>query len=117
MTIAGSDGKPVVIPPALVAQAQLGQLKPGPDGTVTVQGSDGKPMKIPATTLAATAAASVVPAGRQHCSKLKITLLPRIDSCTQMVGFKRYSHTIETKARESLQQKIKTINFEGFFKA
>ena len=79
MTIAGSDGKPVVIPPALVAQAQLGQLKPGPDGTVTVQGSDGKPMKIPATTLAATAAASVVPAG--------ITLLPRIDSCTQMVGF------------------------------
>ena len=87
MTIAGSDGKPVVIPPALVAQAQLGQLKPGPDGTVTVQGSDGKPMKIPATTLAATAAASVVPAGRQHCSKLKITLLPRIDSCTQMVGF------------------------------
>ena len=117
MTIAGSDGKPVVIPPALVAQAQLGQLKPGPDGTVTVQGSDGKPVKIPATTLAATAAASVVPAGRQHCSKLKINLSPRIDSCTQMVGFKRYSHTIETKASESLKQKIKTINFEGFFQS
>ena len=73
VTIAGSDGKPVVIPPALVAQAQLGQLKPDPDGTVTVQGSDGKPMKIPAATLAATAAATVVPAGRQHCSKQKVS--------------------------------------------
>ena len=69
MTIAGSDGKPVVIPPALVAQAQLGQLKPGPDGTVTVQGSDGKPIKIPAATLAATATATAVPAGRLNYSK------------------------------------------------
>ena len=54
MTIAGSDGKPVVIPPALVAQAQLGQLKPGPDGTVTVQGSDGQPVQIAQAALAAT---------------------------------------------------------------
>ena len=47
VTIAGSDGNPVQIPQALVAQAQLGQLKPGPDGTITVQGADGKPIKIP----------------------------------------------------------------------
>ena len=63
VTIAGSDGNPVQIPQALVAQAQLGQLKPGPDGTITVQGADGKPIKIPAASLAAPAAA--VHAGRQ----------------------------------------------------
>ena len=65
MTIAGSDGQPLQIPQALIAQAQLGQLKPGPDGTITVPGADGKPMKIPAATLAATAAATNVPTGRQ----------------------------------------------------
>ena len=45
------------IPQAVVAQAQLGLVQPGPDGTITVPGSDGKPVKIPQTALAAAAPA------------------------------------------------------------
>ena len=51
----GSDGKSVQVPQAVVAQAQLGLVQPGPDGTITVPGSDGKPVKIPQTALAAAA--------------------------------------------------------------
>ena len=80
MTITGSDGKPVQIPQALVAAAQLGQLKPGPDGTVTVQGADGNPMKIPAATLAATAAAAH--AGRQTFENIKFHY-PMTKNCYQ----------------------------------
>ena len=53
----GSDGKSVQVPQAVVAQAQLGLVQPGPDGTITVPGSDGKPVKIPQTALAAAAPA------------------------------------------------------------
>ena len=45
------------VPQAVVAQAQLGLVQPGPDGTITVPGSDGKPVKIPQTALAAAAPA------------------------------------------------------------
>ena len=38
----------------MVAQAQLGLVQPGPDGTVTVQGSDGQPVQIAQAALAAT---------------------------------------------------------------
>ena len=49
----GSDGKAVQVPQAVVAQAQMGLVQPGPDGTITVPGSDGNPVKIPQTALAA----------------------------------------------------------------
>ena len=45
------------VPQAVVAQAQLGLVQPGPDGTITVPGSDGKPVKIPQTALTAAAPA------------------------------------------------------------
>ena len=53
----GSDGKSVQVPQAVITQAQLGLVQPGPDGTITVPGSDGKPVKIPQTALAAAAPA------------------------------------------------------------
>ena len=57
MTLKGSDGKSVQVPQAVITQAQLGLVQPGPDGTITVPGSDGKPVKIPQTALAAAAPA------------------------------------------------------------
>ena len=52
VTIQGSDGKSVQVSQAVVAQAQLGIVQPGPDGMITVPGTDGKPVKIPPATLA-----------------------------------------------------------------
>ena len=49
-----SSGKPVQVLQSVVAQAQLGLVQPGPDGTVTVQGSDGQPVQITQAALAAT---------------------------------------------------------------
>ena len=51
VTVTGSDGKPMQIPQALVAQAQMGMVHPGPGATITVQGADGKPMQIPSNVL------------------------------------------------------------------
>ena len=62
MTIRGSDGRPVQVPQAVVAQAQLGLVQPGPDGSVTVPGPDGKAIKIPQSALMS-AATSVLPNG------------------------------------------------------
>ena len=52
ITVPGPGGKPVQVPQAMVAQAQLGMLQPSADGTVTIQGSDGRPVKIPQAALA-----------------------------------------------------------------
>ena len=57
VTLKGSDGKSVQVPQAVITQAQLGLVQPGPDGTITVPGSDGKPVKISQTALAAAAPA------------------------------------------------------------
>ena len=68
MTIKGSDGKPIQVPQAVVAQAQLGLVQPSADGTVTLPGPDGKLVKIPQAALA-TAASTVIPnmtAGKQY---------------------------------------------------
>ena len=35
----------------MIAQAQLGLVQPGPDGTITVPGPDGKAIKIPQAAL------------------------------------------------------------------
>lgn len=71
VTVAGSDGIPVQIPQAIVAQAQLGLIQPGPDGTVTVPGSDGKPIKIPQAALAAAPSAlSNIAGGNTYTFKL-----------------------------------------------
>ena len=51
VTVTGSDGKPMQIPQALLAQAQMGMVQSGPGATITVQGADGKPMQIPANAL------------------------------------------------------------------
>lgn len=59
VTITGSDGTPIQVPQAVVAQAQLGLVHPSPDGTVTIQGADGKHVKIPQSALAASP--SVIP--------------------------------------------------------
>merc|ERR1712061_983879 len=52
ITVPGPGGRPVQVPQAMVAQAQLGMLKPSADGTITIQGSDGVPVKIPQAALA-----------------------------------------------------------------
>ena len=36
VTIIGPDGEPMCIPQSQIAQVQRGQIKPGPDGTITV---------------------------------------------------------------------------------
>lgn len=60
MTITGSDGRPVQVPQAVVAQAQVGLVQPSSDGTIIVQGSDGKPVKIPQAAFV-TAAPTMLP--------------------------------------------------------
>ena len=64
MIVKGTDGKPVQVPQAVVAQAQLGLVQPGPDGMVSLPGPDGKPVKIPQAALAS--AAPTVLAGTNH---------------------------------------------------
>ena len=70
VTIKGSDGKPIQVSQAMVAQAQLGLVQPSADGTVTLPGPDGKPVKIPQAALA-TAASSLpsITAGNQQCKQ------------------------------------------------
>ena len=53
VTIKGTDGTPMQVPQAMVAQAQLGLVQPSPDGTITLPGPDGKLVKIPQAALAA----------------------------------------------------------------
>ena len=70
------------VPQAVVAQAQLGLVQPGPDGTITVPGSDGKPVKIPQTALAAAAPAvlSNTPGGSIQNTRLYKNITKIFDS-------------------------------------
>ena len=77
VTIKGSDGKPIQVPQAVVAQAQLGLVQPSPDGTITLPGPDGKLVKIPQAALAA-ATPAVLPSMAAGNSIKENKKFPRI---------------------------------------
>ena len=75
VTVTGSDGMPVQVPQAVLAQAQLGLVQPGPDGTVTVQGSDGQPVQITQAALAASQTSlQTLTGGKKHNTAWNKTL-------------------------------------------
>ena len=90
MTVKGSDGRPVQVSQAMVAQAQMGLVQPGPDGTVTIPGPDGKPVKIAQAALAA-AAPSVLP--NMAAGTLKLKLFPSHYSYQELSYFTKEQHS------------------------
>ena len=89
MTIKGSDGKPIQVSQAMVAQAQMGLVQPSADGTVTLPGPNGMPVKIPQAALA-TAAATVIPnltTGKQHYLTAYKTRYKFSKNCYQNMKF------------------------------
>ena len=101
VTIKGSDGKPIQVPQAVVAQAQLGLLQPSPDGTISLPGPDGKLVKIPQAALAA-ATPAVLPsmaAGNYIKENKKIPRIVKMQKKEKVLFLKKYRNNTKSQSR------------------